>query len=63
MIEEVGALARYFTGWSRADLMGMCVRERRHWVDWANKVIAQQRREEEARRWAAQSQQVQYLGK
>jgi hypothetical protein len=41
----------------------MCVRERRHWVDWANKVIAQQRREEEARRWAAQSQQVQYLGK
>jgi hypothetical protein len=62
MMEEVGALARYFTGWSKSDLMGLPVRERRHWVDWANTVLAKQHREEEARRWTAQ-QSVQYLGR
>jgi hypothetical protein len=54
MTEEIGALARYFTGWSLADLKGMPVRERRHRVAWANAVLNQQRREEEARRWTAQ---------
>lgn len=40
-IEEVGVLARFFTGWSRADLMGLSVRERRYWIQWATYVKAQ----------------------
>lgn len=46
-IEEVGALARFFTGWSRADLMGLSVRERRYWVRWATYTVAQQERARE----------------
>lgn len=40
-IEEVGALARFFTGWSRADLMGLSVRERRYWIRWAAYAVRQ----------------------
>lgn len=40
-MHEVGALAMFLTGWSRADLMGLSVRERRHWVRLGNWVRAQ----------------------
>lgn len=40
MIEEIGALARFFTGWSRADLMNLSVRERRYWIQFAAYVTA-----------------------
>lgn len=43
-IGEIGALARFFTGWSRADLMGLSVRERRYWIEWASYVTAKQER-------------------
>lgn len=41
MVEEVGALARFFTGWSRADLFGLPVRERRFWIRWGQWAAAQ----------------------
>ena len=60
-IEEIGALAMFFTGWSKADLMNLSVRERRHWVSWALAITAKRRREAEQ---AAQlAQQVQYTGR
>lgn len=40
-IEEIGALAREFSGWSRADLFGLSVRERRYWIKWATWMAAQ----------------------
>lgn len=45
-IDEVGALARFFGGWSRADLMSLPVRERRYWIRWATYVVAQSKRPE-----------------
>jgi hypothetical protein len=61
-MDEVGALAKYFTGWTRSDLMGMSVRERRHWMNWSSAVVNKQRRDAEQQRWL-QQQQVQYYGK
>lgn len=61
-MDEVGALAKYFAGWTRSDLMGMSVRERRHWLNWSSAVVSKQRREREQQRWLEQ-QQVQYYGK
>ena len=49
MIEDVGALARFFTGWSRADLFGLSVRERRYWIRQAAYVIRQQERSQNGR--------------
>lgn len=43
-IEETGVLARFFTGWSRSDLFGLSVRERRYWIDWAAYVTARDER-------------------
>jgi hypothetical protein len=40
-MQDTGALARFFTGWTRSDLMGLSVRERRYWIEWARYVAAQ----------------------
>lgn len=63
MMDDVGALAKYFGGWSRADLMGLSVRERRHWVKWANAIVTKSNRERAMREWSAQQTQVQVLGR
>lgn len=44
MTAEHGALARFFPGWTRADLRDMPVRERRHWVRWAQWQAAREAR-------------------
>lgn len=49
MIEEVGALALNLPGWSRADLMGLSVRERRYWIRWAAHVRSQRERAQNGR--------------
>jgi hypothetical protein len=61
-MDEVGALANYFTGWTRADLMGLSVRERRYRVEWALAVVSRQKREAEARQ-AQREQQIKNYGR
>lgn len=39
----------FFTGWSRADLTGLTVRERRHWIRWASYARAQADRARDGR--------------
>lgn len=48
-IDEIAALAMFFTGWTRADLMGLTVRERRYWIKMAAYVRAQRERARDGR--------------
>jgi hypothetical protein len=59
-VEEVGALARYFTGWSRSDLMSMPVRERRYRLKWATAIVSKQNREAATK---AAAPQVTFMGR
>lgn len=61
-MDEIGALSRHFTGWTRADLMGMSVRERRHWVEWMSAIRNRQKREAEQQA-ALNRQQTTVLGR
>lgn len=59
-LEEVGALARYFTGWTRADLMSLTVRERRYRIEEAIATTARQKREAERQAWLREQQVKNY---
>ncbi len=46
-IQDVGELSQYFTGWGFNELMGMSVRIRRHYVNWASEMIEIERKARE----------------
>jgi len=43
LIYDVGAIAHYYKGWSYREIMNMSPRERRHWIAWADALIAREK--------------------